>query len=303
MGAMKAESLHARLCERYPELSGEPYRVVSSTLQNLAIVVGERLVFRFPLTSDDASLRLEQKILPKLAKHLPLPIPEFQYASGRKDKVAYVGYPMIPGIPLEKELLIKLDAGQRQMIAKQIAEFLTALHEFKGDSMTRVDTHQFRAEWRKTWSAYYRAVEMHVFPHLDRKLRLWIIQVFYDYLYPSENFRFKPCLLHGDFKNDHIFHDPKTGKLTGIIDFGSLRMGDPAYDYHDLCLSYGEPFTRMVLDHYRGPADATFLRRVTRFYAHIIRFSSMIRAVHRKDWNKFALRVEWLKEKERESDY
>ncbi|MEF3307217.1 phosphotransferase family protein [Paenibacillus sp. GYB003] len=303
MGTNNAESLYAHLCKRHPELSGQRYRVLSSTLQNLAIVVGERLVFRFPLTPDTASIRLEQRVLPKLEKHVPLPIPHFKYASGRKDKIVYVGYPMIPGVPLESELLAKLDDRTRQTAAKRIADFLTAMHAFKGDSMTRVDPNRLRADWRKNWSAYYRAVELNVFPKIDRYLRLWIMQVFFEYLYPSDHFRFKPCLLHGDFKNDHIFHDPKTGKLTGIIDFGSLRMGDPAYDFHDLCLSYGEPFTRLVLDYYEGPADRTFMRRVTRFYAHIIRFSSMIRAVQRKDWNKFALRLEWLKEKARESDY
>lgn len=302
MATNKAETLYEHLCRRHPELAGQRYRVVSSSMQNLAIVVGERIVFRFPLTSDTASLRLEQRMLPKLVNHLPLPIPQFRYASGRKDKIVYVGYPIIPGVPLEAERLDKLDELQQQAAAKQIADFLTALHTFTGDSMTRVDKQQFRAEWRKNWSGYYRALEQNVFPKIDRELRLWIMQVFFEFLYPSDHFRFQPCLLHGDFKNDHIFHDPKTGKLTGIIDFGSLRMGDPAFDFHDIVLSYGEPFTRSVLDRYQGPADRTFLRRITRFYAHILRFSSMIHSVQRKDWNKFALRVKWLKEKARESD-
>ncbi|MDF2663439.1 MAG: aminoglycoside phosphotransferase [Paenibacillus sp.] len=302
MATMKAESLFARLCERHPELSGEQYRVFSSTLQNLVIVVGDRLVFRFPLTSDTTSLRLEQRMLPKLGTHVPLPIPQFRYASGRKDKLCYVGYPIIPGEPLGAKRLESLNERQRQTAAKQIAEFLSALHSFDGDSMTRVDTNRFRSEWRKNWSAYYRAMELYVFPRIERRERLWIMHVFYEFLYPSDHFRFMPCLLHGDFKNDHIFHDPATGKLTGIIDFGSLRMGDPAYDYHDICLSYGEPFTRTVLDYYKGPSDRTFLRRVTGFYAHIIRFSSLVRAVQRKDWDKFALRLEWLKGKARELD-
>ncbi|MDF2713878.1 MAG: hypothetical protein K0R28_803 [Paenibacillus sp.] len=302
MDTKKSEALFAHLCKRHPELNGERYRVISSSLQNLILVVGDRLVFRFPLTSDTSSMRLEQRMLPKLAEHVPLPIPQFTYASGRKDKIGYVGYPIIPGEPLGANRLGKLDNRQRLIAAKQIADFLTAMHTFTGDSMTRVDTHRFQAEWRKTWSSYYRAMELYVFPKLERRERLWIMHVFYRFLYPSNHFRFKPCLLHGDFKNDHIFHNPSTGRLTGIIDFGSLRMGDPAYDYHDICLAYGETFTRTVLDCYKGPSDPTFLDRITGFYAHIIRFSSMIRAVQRKDWNKFALRLAWLKEKARELD-
>lgn len=302
MGTKNPELLFAHLCDLHPELSGEPYRVVSSGHQNLVIVVGNRLVFRFPLTSDTSSLRLEQHMLPKLEKNVPLPVPQFRYASGRKDKIVYVGYPIIPGEPLGSKQLHSLDDRQRQNAAKQIADFLAALHTFTGDAMTRVDSTRFCSEWRKNWSGYYRAMELYVFPKIERRERLWITHVFYEFLFPSDHFRFKPCLIHGDFKNDHIFHDPSSGKITGIIDFGQLKMGDPAYDYHDLCLTYGESFTRTVFDFYEGPSDRTFFRRVTKFYAHILRFSSMLHAVQKKDWDKFALRLEWLKEKARELD-
>ncbi|TMV53042.1 hypothetical protein FE783_02320 [Paenibacillus mesophilus] len=302
MDTKKSEALFAHLCKRHPELAGEHYRVISSGHQNLVIVVGNRLVFRFPLTSDTTSLRLEQRLLPKLGKRLPLPVPQFTYASGRKDKIRYVGYPIIPGEPLEAERLEKMDERQRLAAAKQIAEFLAALHTVADDMTERVDTERFRSDWRKNWSGYYRALEQLVFPLLDKEERLWIMHVFYEYLYPSDHFRFKPCLIHGDFKNDHIFHDPKIGKLTGIIDFGQLKIGDPAYDYHDLCLTYGESFTHTVFDCYDGPSDRTFFRRVTGFYAHILRFSSMLHAVQKKDKDKFALRLAWLKAKAREPD-
>lgn len=302
MGTKTAESLFAHLCRRHPELSGESWRVVSSSLQNIILIVGERLVFRFPLTSDTSSMKLEMRMLPKLERHLPLPIPQFRYTPGRKDKLCYVGYPIIAGEPLSAARLGQMQQQRRHIAAQQIADFLTALHGYDRDAMTRVDPKRFQADWRRGWAAYYRSVEQHVFPNIERKERLWIMHVFYEYLHPSDHFRFTPCLLHGDFKNDHIFHDPQTGRLTGIIDFGSLRMGDPAYDFHDLCLAYGEPFARAILELYKGPADRTFWRRVTRFYAHIIRFSSLVRSVQRKDWNKFALRLQWLKEKARELD-
>jgi aminoglycoside 2''-phosphotransferase len=302
MDSKHAGSLFSYLCKRHPELSGESYRVLSSSLQNMILIVGERLIFRFPLTSDLTSMRLEQRILPKLAKHVPLPIPQFQYVSGRKDKICYVVYPMIPGEPLEAEHLQRMGDRQRLAAAKQIAEFLTALHTFDGSSFTRVDSRELQTEWRKNWSGYYRALELHVFPKIGRKERLWIMTVFYKFLYPSEHFRFQPCLLHGDFKNDHIFCDPATGKLTGVIDFGNMRMGDPAYDFHDLCFTFGEPFMREVASFYRGPLDRTFLQRVTGFYTHILRLSSLYHSVLRKDWEKFARRLEWLKEKTRELD-
>lgn len=38
----------------------------------------------------------------------------------------------------------------------------------------------------------------------------------------------EPHLLHGDFGYDHIF--VRDGEITGIIDFGSAKSGDPVYD-------------------------------------------------------------------------
>lgn len=299
MGKTRADACVGALRKRYPELAGEPLRVVSSGHQNLIVVAGERLVFRFPLTSDLASLKLEQRLLPKLGRRLPLPVPQFRYESAPKDKIRFVGYPIIPGVPLEGEALNKLDPMRRQSVVRQIAGFLTAMHEFDDDPITRVDPKRFREEWRRNWGGYYRAVELEVFPKIGRRERLWVMEMFYSYLYPSDHFKFKPCLLHGDFKNDHIFHDPDTGKLTGVIDFGQLKMGDPAYDYHDLFLTYGEPFMRQVYDCYEGPKDKTFLGRVTDFYAHLLRLSSLLLAVRNKDREKFEKRYEWLKAKAR----
>ncbi|MEF3312871.1 aminoglycoside phosphotransferase family protein [Paenibacillus sp. GYB004] len=302
MGTLKAEKLIEFLREQHPELSKQTFRVISSGHQNLIIVVGERLIFRFPLTSDLTSLKLEERLLPQLGKRLPLPIPQFRYVLLSKQNIHYVGYPIIPGESLEAGKLNSLNEPTRRLFAKQIAEFLTSLHTFTGDPITRVDRRRFQAEWRRNWSGYYRAVELNVFPKIGKKERTWIMQVFDDYLYPSEHFKFTPSLIHGDFKNDHILYDPQAGRLTGVIDFGQMKMGDPSYDYHDLCISYGEPFARAVLNEYKGPADPTFLERCSAFYANILRFSSMIIAAQTKNESKFKLRHEWLKQKARDAD-
>lgn len=39
-----------------------------------------------------------------------------------------------------------------------------------------------------------------------------------------------PRLLHGDFVPRHIFVDPEHGTVVGVLDFGGIDLGDPAYD-------------------------------------------------------------------------
>lgn len=299
--ALNKDALTAHLRSKYPELSADTFRVVSSGRQNLIIVVGERLVFRFPLTDDLASLRLEQRLLPKLENRLPLPIPQLRYRSDAADPFIYIGYPLVPGLSLEARRLRQLDDEAQRRIAGQIAGFLTALHAFADDPLTHVEPRRFQHDWRKNWCDYYRAVELYVFPRIGQREQIWIMDVFYRYLFPDAHFHFRPCLIHGDFKNDHILYDPDRGALTGIIDFGQLKMGDPSYDFHDLCISYGEPFARQVLADYKGPADRTLLSRCLTFYANVLKFSSMINAVQNGDRDKFNLRLKWLKKQAKDA--
>ncbi len=285
--------------DRHPELGNEDVQVISSGHQNLVLVIGQKWIFRFPLTRDTSSLEREQKLLPKLSKHLPLPIPSFQYSSRSRDKIVYVGYPIIQGTTLEKDIFQNLPAETQEKLAQDIAAFLTKLHTFTQDKIVKVNRNEFCSTWRKNWTGYYRALEMTVFPHIGTREQLWIMSIFHEYLVRNENFTFRPCLIHGDFKNDHIFVDTK-GRINGIIDFGQMKMGDPSYDYHDLFLTYGSTFAHLVFKHYQGPKDSTLLDRCRNFYAHVIRFSSLINAINNKDKEKWERRLRWLKEKARE---
>lgn len=44
-----------------------------------------------------------------------------------------------------------------------------------------------------------------------------------------------PMILHGDIEPAHLFHE--NGKLSGIIDFGDAKLGDPLYDFVAVRLS------------------------------------------------------------------
>ncbi len=45
-------------------------------------------------------------------------------------------------------------------------------------------------------------------------------------------------LLHGDLGLVHFYGDPDTDELTGIIDFGECKSGDPVWDFVDFRWSY-----------------------------------------------------------------
>ncbi len=50
------------------------------------------------------------------------------------------------------------------------------------------------------------------------------------FLATDENTTWIPVLRHGVFGSGNILYDATDGELTGVIDFGSAGLGDPAVD-------------------------------------------------------------------------
>lgn len=57
---------------------------------------------------------------------------------------------------------------------------------------------------------------------------------------------YKPVLLHGDIKGEHIFIDPSTGALNGIVDWSDALVGDPCRDIADLSKAVGGEMARRI---------------------------------------------------------
>lgn len=91
------------------------------------------------------------------------------------------------------------------------------------------------------------------------------IEVFFKDFLDTNDSNLDPVIIHSDFTSDHILID-KSGKLTGIIDFGDLAIGDRAFDFAGLYADYGKDFTEKVLDAYEGRIDPSFMARIENFY-------------------------------------
>lgn len=66
-----------------------------------------------------------------------------------------------------------------------------------------------------------------------------------------------------------MLYDPAAGRLTGVIDFGDLALGDPARDFIYLYEDFGADLLAAVLRHYpryAGEPAAALLPRVRAWY-------------------------------------
>jgi aminoglycoside 2''-phosphotransferase len=93
--------------------------------------------------------------------------------------------------------------------------------------------------------------------------RAWAAEHFEGFLSAAGNFRYQPVLKHSDFGPSNILFDKETQRVSGIIDFGSSGLGDPAYDFAGLLSGYGEGFVELCTHAY--PEVKGFRGRI-RFY-------------------------------------
>ncbi len=76
-------------------------------------------------------------------------------------------------------------------------------------------------------------------------------------------------VLHGDLVGDHLLVDEHTGRLTGIIDFSDVALGDPAHDFLGFW-SYGASVAAYAVSTYgQAGTDPTLLARSRN---HFIRY-------------------------------
>jgi aminoglycoside 2''-phosphotransferase len=260
----KADQYAAQIQQIYPALSIETVRFNQDGQYNEVLVVNEALIFRFArYPAAVTTLQQEVKILQAIQEYVPLPIPNPIYYNLATPVVgeAFMGYQMLPGVPLWRPQFQTIGSRQRRTIARQLASFLRALHsvpimQLIPDELPVADTHGSYADM-------YGRIRRQLFPHMRREAQQEAAHHFESFLNDPTASHFEPKLRHGDFGTGNLLFDVENQTMSGIIDFGFASLGDPATDFAAVLTSFGEPFFRECAKTYPAMADA--LPRV-RFY-------------------------------------
>jgi aminoglycoside 2''-phosphotransferase len=253
--------LRARVVRAAPTISIGSARVIEEGFDSDALIVNDAWVFRFPRRPDVAAqLEVERALLPALAESLPLPVPRFEVIGPAEgDALPFVGYRMLPGEQLRAPLLASLADAEREAVAAQLAAFLGALHDFPGERALRLAPTIQTSELEPVGEER-AAVEREIFPLLTPAERRWA-GALYDAVDDPQIWRWRPMVTHSDLSSDHLLFDPAARRLSGVIDWGDVELGDPANDFAVLG-EYGQPFVEAALRHYPHPVDAAFRLRM-----------------------------------------
>ena len=207
--------------------------------------LGERLAVRLPRHPGAIQqATTEATWLPRLAPHLPLAIPEVVEV-GTPD----LGYPWPWAVSrwLDGEVATVDALSRSHDAATALAGFLTALHRFDADAPAHLTGRPLAARDAET-----RAAIADVGGTFDTAAmtRLWTAAL-------AAQDGDEPVWRHGDFHTGNLL--TTGGRLSAVIDFGELGVGDPACDLI-IAFTLMTPETRHTFRAALGVDDATWTR-------------------------------------------
>lgn len=229
---------------------------------NEVLFVNDTLIFRFPRAVEVAeTFATEVAILERIQPSLSLPIPKpvFQnFTTNRCDRV-FIGYWMLPGQLLRRETIENIqDEVILDHIANQLALFLQELHNIRVDELGFTLAVQ---DGREMWVQMYEDFRTYLFLYMRPAAQAAVTANFDKFLNDPQQFAYTPTLRHGDFGPGNILYDPARKTISGVIDFDSIGLGDPAVDAGAI-LHLGEDFFRRMCHTYPNLAS---MRKRTEF--------------------------------------
>ncbi|MEO1270312.1 MAG: aminoglycoside phosphotransferase family protein [Myxococcota bacterium] len=246
-------TLQRLLTAQFPHWADLPIvPFASSGTENALFRLGDHLAARLPLRPNKAQqVHKEHRWLPHFAPHLPLPISE-PVGLGQPSNT----YPSpwsvcrwLPGVHPTMDTL-----AHPARAAQQLAAFLLALQKIDPTDGPSPGEHNF---WRGiplaqrdtlTQDALARSEHL-----LDTKAiaRAWAIDR------DAPTWTHRPVWIHGDLTPGNLLMTE--GRLSGVIDWGGLGVGDPATDLLPAWNLFSGP-SRAAFRAAMGVDDATWAR-------------------------------------------
>ena len=240
----------------------------ASGFSNLVYELGDGNVRRVPRTPEAREACLRQcRFLPRLASYLPVLIPVPSDCDG-----AMMVYRKLGGQPLQPKMLGHLDAGQ---LARDIASFMSALHSLPAHDAVSWGVPPAISRTAQLLAAADRVLPL--IPSEYRSAALMWRERFVELPHPD-------VPIHGDFWNENMLIDVRSGRLAGVLDFDEASIGDPAWDLATQ-LHCGREFAKLVFDAY-SPKDPTLWARAEELF-RLRPFEGLDWAVRYRDAEEF----------------
>ena len=211
------------IASQFPEWLGLPIKPVKlGGWDNRTFHLGEGMTVRLPSAQRyEAQVEKEQHWLPQLALLLPLPIPT-PLAMGRPNEIYLWRWSVYKWI--EGDIASLEGIRDLPQFAVALAEFLTDLQQVDTTGAPPPGNHNFfRGGQLSTYDAETRQALLAVKGKIDfqKATSVWEIALASEWNRP-------PVWIHGDIASGNLL--VREGRLSAVIDFGCMGVGDPACD-------------------------------------------------------------------------
>ena len=240
------------LTEQFPQWKHLPVeQVLPGGWDNRTFRLGDDKLVRLPSGEAYAdNVAKEQYWLPQLAPALPLPIPT-PVDMGKPTN----DYPWSWSIYhwIEGDTAATTVISDLPILAKDLAQFLLALHQIDTTDGPMAGAHNF---YRGCALTHYDAQTKQAIALLEDTLDSRVVtDIWNDALTKSWNL--PPVWVHGDVSAGNVL--VRDGKLSAVIDFGGLAIGDPACDLA-IAWTFFDTESRQVFKQILNLDEDTWLR-------------------------------------------
>jgi aminoglycoside phosphotransferase (APT) family kinase protein len=206
---------------QFPQWAGLPVRPVThGGWDNRTFHLGDAMTVRLPSAAGYVpAVEKEQRWLPVLAPHLPLPIPT---PLGRGVPAEGYPYPWSVYRWIDGEVATRERIADLTEFAAALARFLRALQAVDPTGGPAAGAHSF---WRGGPLSTYDGETRTAIARLDGPRARWT-EIWEAAL--AASWHGPPVWFHGDIAHGNLLL--RDGRLSAVIDFGTSGVGDPASD-------------------------------------------------------------------------
>lgn len=229
--------------QTFPSIDIQEVQINRDGMVNVSVVVNRARVFRFPREPSGLDLmRNEMNVLDLIRPYVDIPVPDWDYRSD-----VMISYPFIAGEPLLTDDVLRMSEHQKDDVAEMLATFLRQMYaipmdEVKAAQVQTSDTVRSLDDWLQL----YEDAQEYLFPLMWADGQEWVCRHFEPLLVDPTFMDHEPILMHGDLATYHLLFNQQTNQFNGIIDFGTVGIGDPAADFATIINQYGESFLRRM---------------------------------------------------------
>ena len=261
----------ALIQQAFPNLEIRNVEINREGMVNDVVVVNHEHVFRFSRQpGDEEDPGYEVKAIDFIRPYLSLDIPKIDFSSEKM-----ISYPFISGVALTQNLVLHLSEPEVDNLARELGRGMHELHciPIKQARENGLRNSPTLVHGSNGWETFFNEAGNILLPQMGENRKKEFLKL-ERYAQDPHVLECTPAVIHGDICSDHILVDPAKAGVTGIIDWGTAGLGDPASDYVGIAFELGENFLHRMVT--ADPDIPSMIQKI-RFWVHTMNWQVLLK--------------------------